>query len=233
MSTDDQLLDAAAAIVRRGEPLSVSAVAAEAGIARGAVYRRFADKESLAAALVASGRVESAPDTRERILDAVGRMLKRDGLSGTTLDEVAREAGVGPATVYRRFGDRRGLLGAFVRERTPRRLAEQLDPAATPPDRLLHIARENIRFLREYRELAPLLLTPQPDPDGLLAELRAGSTSTRALVAQDLGQHFPDPTGRTTVAFQGLMTAVGLFGTDDVEDDARFVVNTFLYGVTR
>lgn len=239
-SDPDPLLDAAAALVRRGEPLSVAAVAAEAGVARGTVYRRFADREALAAALLASGRVAAAPgaepDARERILDAVAVVLQRKGLAATTLEEVAREAGVGAVTVYRRFGDRRGLLQAFVAERTPRRLVADLrtDGSGDRDAGLLRLAEESIRFFREYRELFLLSFSADPEARALVAEARGGpSTSVRELTARYLAAWFPDPTGRTLAAFNGLTMSVAWSGTGEPAEDAAFVVATFLHGVSR
>lgn len=224
---DDPILQAAAAIVAEGGALTVAAVAARAGVSRGTVYRRFADRDAILAAL----GVAEPPDLRERVLDAVGRLLKRKGLAATTIDEVAVEAEVGVATVYRRFGDRRGLLQAFLAERTPRRLALTLDLAGEPEVVLLQLARETLIFLREYRGLFPWF--GGDDPDGLFTELRASSTSVRALTARYLDGRWPDSTGRTVQAFHGLVMAIAWMGDGDVDDDARFVVQCFLHGVSR
>lgn len=234
---DDTLLRAAADLVARGETLSVAGVAAAAGVARGTVYRRFPSRVALAEALVARGLVASVPsaepDAGERILDAVGGVLKRKGLAAMTLEDVAREAGVGAVTVYRRFGDRRGLLRAFVAERTPRRLV--FDPALdTSGDRdagLRLLARESLVFFREYRELFLLSFSQDPEARALVAEAREGSTPVRELSARFLDAHFPDPTGRTTAAFFGLLMSVAWSSAGDPDADAEFVVSTFLHGV--
>lgn len=234
---DDLLLDTAAALVRRGEILSLPALAAAAGVAKGTVYRRYKDRDALVAALLASGRVAAAPepepDTRERILDAVGRVLRRKGLTATTLEEVAAEAEVAAITVYRRFGDRRGLLQAFVAERSPRRLAQEWGEL-TAGDRdaaLVRLAAESIRFFREYRELFLLSFSADPEARALVAEARGGgSTTVRDLTASFLQAHFPDPSGRTVAAFNGLVMSVAWSCTGDPEEDARFLVSLFLDG---
>lgn len=239
MSTDDALLDAAAALLTRGSPLTVAAVAAAAGVSRAAVYRRFADRDALVDALVRTGRAAAPPpaepDARERILDAVGAVLKRQGLAATTLEDVAREAGVGPVTVYRRFGDRAGLLRAFAAERSPRRLASTLPPGGTGDVEadLLALTRATIAFLREYRGLFELVYAQDPEARAIFAEAREGSPSVRGLYAQLVDRHFPDPTGRTGWLLYGMVTAVAWCGAGDPEDDAAFVVRSFLHGVRR
>ena len=54
---------------------------------------------------------------RRRILAAAEAVAARDGFAGLTVDAVARTAGVGVGTVYRRFTDRTGLLLALRHDR--------------------------------------------------------------------------------------------------------------------
>lgn len=55
-----------------------------------------------------------AARNRQKILEAATRLLAAPGANSLSLDEVARAAGVGVGTVYRRFGDRAGLLSALM-----------------------------------------------------------------------------------------------------------------------
>ena len=65
----------------------------------------------------ASGR-EQEPDERklreERILDAATRLLVRWGYRKTTIDDVAREAGVGKGTIYLHWKDKNELFQAAI-----------------------------------------------------------------------------------------------------------------------
>ncbi|MFC7549124.1 TetR/AcrR family transcriptional regulator [Plantactinospora sp. GCM10030261] len=58
-----------------------------------------------------------AARNRRKILDAAARLMARDGCTALSLDEVARAAGVGVGTVYRRFGDRGRLIAALINDR--------------------------------------------------------------------------------------------------------------------
>lgn len=49
------------------------------------------------------------------ILEAAARCVERDGFDGVTIDDVAREARVSRATVYRRYGNRDSLFNALLR----------------------------------------------------------------------------------------------------------------------
>ncbi|MEV6925212.1 helix-turn-helix domain-containing protein [Dactylosporangium sp. NPDC051485] len=50
-----------------------------------------------------------AARNRRRLVEAAQRIVAERGVAGLALDEVAREAGVGVGTAYRRFGDVSGL----------------------------------------------------------------------------------------------------------------------------
>src|SRR6476646_498565 len=57
-----------------------------------------------------------AERNRQRILEVAREAFAEDGLA-VTLDEIARRAGVGVGTVYRRFPDKEQLIEALFEER--------------------------------------------------------------------------------------------------------------------
>ncbi|HEY2545383.1 MAG TPA: helix-turn-helix domain-containing protein, partial [Candidatus Acidoferrum sp.] len=62
----------------------------------------------------------------EQILAATARVMQRRSPTQLTLSDVAKEAGVVPATLIQRFGTKRGLLLAMCRtapESTPQQFA--------------------------------------------------------------------------------------------------------------
>lgn len=68
--------------------------------------------------------------TTERILDAAYRELTRDGVRRTTMNQIADTAGLGVATVYRRFPQKARLVEAvLLREAT--RVTAEVDEAMT------------------------------------------------------------------------------------------------------
>jgi AcrR family transcriptional regulator len=59
-------------------------------------------------------RQEAAEETRARIIAAARDLLSASGgVSGFTIDSVARQAGVARMTVYHQFGSKQGLLEAL------------------------------------------------------------------------------------------------------------------------
>jgi AcrR family transcriptional regulator len=84
-----------------------------------------------------------AARNRRSILEATRRLVARDGARALTVARIAQAAGVGPATVLRRFGSKAGLLVALLDEQE-RDLQEAvlrgpppLGPGAPPDERLL------------------------------------------------------------------------------------------------
>src|SRR3954454_16612818 len=57
-----------------------------------------------------------AERTRQRILEAAGELFAQKGLA-VGLDEIARHAGVGVGTAYRRFANKEELLHALFQDR--------------------------------------------------------------------------------------------------------------------
>jgi len=73
----------------------------------------------------------AADPASERILDAALDLAAASGLKHLTMDAAASRAGVGRMTVYRRFGDREGLIDALA-ARESRRCIAALDEAIDP-----------------------------------------------------------------------------------------------------
>jgi AcrR family transcriptional regulator len=100
-----------------------------------------------------------AARNRRRVLAAAERLFERDGVSCTSMDAIAAEAGVGKGTLFRRFGDRaslvRAVLGAreqafqeaFIRGPAP------LGPGAPAVERLVAFGHGMLDLLEEHGEL--------------------------------------------------------------------------------
>jgi AcrR family transcriptional regulator len=118
-----------------------------------------------------------AQATRQQIVDAAARLFVRDGYFGTTIDAIAREAGVAPPTVYATFRTKRAILSDLIDS-----LIFGDDPSDTP------VAQRTW-----YRELAN-----QPDAASLLRRWGAYLCEVNARVApvQRIVQSaaFSDPT---------------------------------------
>lgn len=74
-----------------------------------------------------------AERNRERILEVAKKIFTRDG-AAASLDKIARESGIGNATLYRHFPTRDDLIGAVYRSEVEKLAsAEQRFAASMPP----------------------------------------------------------------------------------------------------
>jgi AcrR family transcriptional regulator len=69
------------------------------------------------------------PSSRERLLEAAGRLFYHDGFRAVGVDTVAAEAGVGKMTLYRHFPSKDDLIVAYL-EDANRRFWQWFDAAA-------------------------------------------------------------------------------------------------------
>lgn len=104
-----------------------------------------------------------AASNRRRILTAATELFAQRGAACVSMQDVARAAGVGMGTMYRRFGDREGLTFALLGERH-RAFQEQLlrgapplGPGAPVAERLHAFGRERLALLDDGE--ADMLLT--------------------------------------------------------------------------
>jgi AcrR family transcriptional regulator len=183
------------------------------------------------------------PVVRERILDATVTCIGRSGMAGLTLEQVATEAGVGRATVYRYFaGGRDQLISEAIAWEVAgffTRLAEEVDDTTTFRERLERglvfahrsmaehevfqhvLATERERLLVRLAELAPLSL-------GVVRGYLAGY-----LVEEDLVDGVDVDAASWYLARMVLsfLTSPGSWDLDDPDQVAELVDTVFLAGV--
>lgn len=78
-------------------------------------------------------RIKNRETLPDRILDAADRLLARYGYQKMTVDDLAREVGIGKGTVYRHFRSKDEIV-LFRVDRVVRRLVAQLDAIAAGDD---------------------------------------------------------------------------------------------------
>jgi AcrR family transcriptional regulator len=138
-------------------------------------------------ALAFDARVPAAEDAVSRqVLDAVLALAAASGLRHLTMDDVARRAGVGRMTVYRRFGSKAALVDALaVREcrRCLSTISQALDPQASFLDRSVSLFITVLRVIREHPLLARLA---RVEPEAFLTELTKDGSAVFLMVREFL-----------------------------------------------
>jgi AcrR family transcriptional regulator len=114
-----------------------------------------------------------AERNRRLIMDGARVVFADRGLRGS-YDDIAREAGVGVGTVYRRFPDRQQLIDALFEEAIEEivAIAEEGLAAEDPWDGLVHFIAGSQERQCADRGLRELVLSPDQG-DGRLARARA------------------------------------------------------------
>jgi AcrR family transcriptional regulator len=137
----------------------------------------------------------------ERILEAARKVLVEHGLRRTSLNDIARAAGVSDATLYRRFANRDELLRTLV-EREGRafiaRVDERIDAIEDPEEALVEAWLMFARSLREHDLVQRLLVT---DPERILPLV-----TTEGAPALALGREYVLARARRAIAAGAEMT---------------------------
>jgi AcrR family transcriptional regulator len=111
----ERIMNEAARLLARDRQSSIDAIATAAGVSRTTFYRAFPSRAQLLHAL----EVQPEPATRQRVLDASIRMLRTQTLNVLSMDELASEAGVSRANLYRIFPGKSALFRAILLAYSP------------------------------------------------------------------------------------------------------------------
>jgi len=190
--------------------------------------------------------------TRESILDAADRLLGRSGYQKTTLDDLARESGVGRRTIYLHFKSKEQIFHASI-DRVVERLIAELESIAAAKDapekrlRRMLITRVLFRFDSVYdyhSSLDEMFAVLRP----AYLERRAGYLDAEAAVFADvlreaadsgvLRASDPNATARTLLlATNSLLpyslSARELGSREEVERDVTRIAALLMRGLAR
>lgn len=121
-------------------------------------------------------RIDAAAN-RERVLRAARRLFRERGSDGVSMDAVAEAAGVGKGTVFRRFGDRAGLMEALLDDGM-REFQDcflhgppPLGPGADPGTRLRSFLHELVAVLDRNIDLVLAAELPSTHPPAVFEAL--------------------------------------------------------------
>lgn len=110
--------------------------------------------------------VDDSVVTRDSLISSAERCIARFGLAKTTMADVAKEAGVHRATLYRYFADREGLISAvFLRQSEPMiaRASRELERSEDVAEGLVQTIVDAVAELRRS-ELVKGLLSAESSP---------------------------------------------------------------------
>ncbi|TDC03057.1 TetR/AcrR family transcriptional regulator [Nonomuraea longispora] len=153
---------------------------------------------------------EHRAQTRDRILQAVSRLSREQGIDAISMTDVAGEAGITRTVLYNYFPDKTALLLAFT-ERVTHYFIDsyerELPAGASPADRLRAFVRLQL--------------------DGLLAHPHPGAADLSATLGPDAYQRLAEhvaPMQRVLVEILESGQASGDFQVLDVPATARMIL---------
>lgn len=108
---------------------------------------------------------EEEDSTNQRILDSARSLYIEYGLRRTTMEDVAKRAGMGRATLYRRFSEKDHLFKAVILRDTQRNLAKVEKAISKESTALNGLLEAFVQFgaLLHGNELMQRLLKSEPD----------------------------------------------------------------------
>lgn len=250
-NSEGRILDAAERLLQAAtsSDFTMEQLETASGISRATIYRRLGSKERILQRLAEERGINTGnqADVRTRILQAARTVFGRYGLIKTTMEQIAQEAGVGVATVYRHFGDKESLVRAFVQEHTPQRqIAEAIvHPSGDLETDLTQLVVTMLAFLSENRDMIQLSFAESQVTQQYMERLRSVPERTLHHVARYLETQVAS--GRLPPQYNPQELALALLGMilafafvaptyygialDEPERIGRFIVRLFLSGV--
>ncbi|MFT3661592.1 MAG: TetR/AcrR family transcriptional regulator [Gordonia sp. (in: high G+C Gram-positive bacteria)] len=189
----------------------------------------------------ACGERADAARNRQLLLAAAKSLIDDHGAAAVTMDAVARSAGVGKGTVFRRFGNRNGLMMALL-DHSERELQQSLlsgppplGPGADPLDRLIAYGRARLKMTVAHLDI--LLEASSDDPDRLSHPVWAMSTRHVHHLLTELG--YRGRLATAAVAIQAPLEAVAVrhqldvVGLDaaEIADDWEQMIRVLAAGI--
>jgi AcrR family transcriptional regulator len=121
-----------------------------------------------------TANLDAPPDlVRTQFLDAAERCLARTGIRRTTMTEVADEAGVSRAWLYRHYPDKASLLGAALIRQDEQFWSDARSRIAKRPGLAAQVA-EAVRYSRAQQPGALVLTLRASEPEACAAIMGVG-----------------------------------------------------------
>ena len=121
-------------------------------------------------------RTSQSEQTVEKILKAARSAFAENGYSGTSVDSIARRAGVNKATLYYQIGDKDTLYANVIHRvlsGITQNVADAVDRQSEPEDKLAAYIRTIAQAVSENPELPPIMIREIASDGAHLPEVAA------------------------------------------------------------
>lgn len=116
---------------------------------------------------ISSGKVYDKERTKQKLIDAVGKILVKDGFQSIKINKIESVSKVSKKLIYRYFGNIDGLIKAYLQQKdfwnielqkTPPDSKKARIPVPLPADEIFAILKSNFDFLENSAEMQKLVL---------------------------------------------------------------------------
>jgi AcrR family transcriptional regulator len=249
---EEEILATAGQLWRQDPAFTMDQLADGTGISRATLYRRFGSRDAILQRLVDEQVIDapelSRSDIPTRILYAARTIFSRYGFAGVTVEQIAQEAGVGPATIYRHFGSKNALIEEFAKATRPSQLLQSFiigQPSDLEAD-LATFAMTLLEFVHEHPAFIRIMLFEKLGNEILREQMRSTQGRTVTSLADYLAAQMAagniehgDPFD-LALAFVGMLFGLSFVGphsydrpVTDRNAVAQLVTKIFLNGVAQ
>lgn len=162
-------------------------------------------------------------ERNDRILDAAAELLLRHGYRKVTIDDIARQAGIGKGTVYLHWRTKQQLFETLLRRESIGLVREIRDRLLEDPDEARPHRYARTSFLATCRN--PLMVALATGDTDLLGRLGDSSVRTNELLANEaffeiMFRHGLLRDDVAHLAYSLQATSVGFWLIDSVDPDS-------------
>ena len=151
-------------------------------------------------------------NTKQRLLNAVGEILKSEGYAELKVNKIAATAGLDKKLIYNYFGSKENLVGEYINSKD---FWSNVKTDAVPPDFsdggkkfTIEVLLQQFDFVRDSSELQKVLLWRLSEEQPFLRQM----TENQEKVGEELFKHVMDPLfGKNAQDFRAI-TAILVAG---------------------
>ncbi|WP_420644060.1 TetR/AcrR family transcriptional regulator [Candidatus Leptofilum sp.] len=247
LAIEQKVMEAARLLVEEtAVSFTMDQLAAKAGVSRATIYRQLGGKKAILKRLADKHGLDDLEqqDVPSRILQAARTLFAQQGMMGPSMEQIAKEANVGVASVYRHFGDRTGLLLRFFQAYQPALPLNAGEVTGDLAKDLAQLVAALIKFIVENQDIVQHsfsnALEWRDEMIGLRPfHQRSLNRVARFLQAQiDAGQLRPTDPQKAAAALLGMILSFSLvipiyYKTPNPEpqETAEFITKLFLDGL--
>ena len=202
----------------------------------GTMLRRASDNARYPRSVRTADTASAAPDSRERILEAATRLFYGNGILATGVYELVQVAGVSKRTLYQLFGDKDGLIVAYLERMASMNLIGEhnlANPQLDPRSRLLGLfeapaSPEDFRGCPFHNAAVELSRAEHPARKVVTAQKEGVRTRLEEVAAQAGARDAHQLAGQLATLYEGAMALSSTLRDPSPYDSARVAATVLL-----